>query len=321
VEKHDDLAKLAGMTKELSGLVRHSKHFPYPDAISDPRIRSAVLAFAKRHKPSRRFRFTSKDALEFVRRWDIFGIFARQLSGFSRKGKLCIIIEGADATGKTTLVKYLGRELGARCFENKSQYFFKRMFNMSKIYKTAAIDYNGNPLIGMIFYFVSNLLVLRRASASHDRITIIDSSMIRTIASHVAQPDFSTGNKTGWDHDKSHYGLCLKLNSMAINALARAGSVLVVFLYADEAARSEQAGSRRYMDAYDTSPNYATAVSNFLKKSEVRLREKNVRTVSILTGGKSVHTSGWKPDYLIPKTNDRKKDISKKVGAITKLVG
>ncbi len=301
------------MLLELGRIIRHSSSLPRPNSISVSMIRRAAESFEGKAMPGRNLRFDSDDLLAFVRKNRLFERYYEALSAFGKQKRRCIIVEGADGTGKTSFSNALARRLHGKAYENKSYLLFKKMFGLPKMCKTAAVDYNPNALIAMAFYLVSNAMVIGVASKRHEKFTIIDSSVFRTIACHVVQPDLSIRNA---GPNKNHHALCKKLNSMAADAIMRAkSSCIVVFLYADEEVRQKQVRGRGYRDAYDTSSRYASVVSDFLHETEQELRKKNANVFSIDVLPKISGPNTTIHNIVIGRSASRAEDVKKKVDA------
>ncbi len=314
--------KIDLMLNELKDILVNSSTFPVAKDLSAKEMREALSDFESKFRPGRTVNVTPDFVYSFISRHGIFNMLTKEFHKLGKDARI-IIIEGADATGKTELAERLGGKLGGLALENQAVNVFKRMFGLPKIYKTTVVDYNANVLIGLLFYIVVNTFALEMVFdylGEGNKYAILDSSMIRTMASNITRP--AIGGAVGSEllvDENVHSLIQNRLNNHVVDMLSKAkANIRMVFLYVTEIARKEQAGGRDFVDAYDTNTKYAKSINDFLVQDQALLKRAGVDVLSIIMisgdeiGGKSRGEGGGLADVLMVRTPDEMLDIEKK---------
>ncbi len=301
---------------DLREIVLNNTDFPDGKSLGDKlKLREAITRFRLRNNPGRNRKITIRTAKDFIEKHRVFDIIMEDLHAIGGTGAKLIILEGPDATGKTALSKKIGEMTNGVGVEHHSAILFKMMFGLPKECKTAVVDYNKNPYVGFLFYMVDNLLGLRRA-VGHARAgvgtIVLDSSFFRTFASRLANPT----RKGRLKMDLSLLRLVRRdyIGRYADALEGAGGSVLIVFMYASEKARLEQAEGRGNPDDYDTNSAYSGMVARFMGEEERAVKKRNTSSISMMMLAEGERRSGasGKADFCMTRTGDYQADLRKK---------
>ena len=186
------------MLNELRAILLNNSSFPDESKVDNPEIKEALIKFGKEMKPNRSMKIDIKTVHGFLRRHKFFATYRWYLGAFQKMSARLIIIEGADAVGKTSLTVPLSEKLGAMPIDNQAVNMFYEMFELPRIYKMAVADYNDNIAIGLLFYMCVNIFALEKAYKAFEsgyKYAVIDSSLLRTLSARIAIPVAGTDNE------------------------------------------------------------------------------------------------------------------------------
>ena len=318
---------LAPMLKELRSILLNNDTFPEAEEFGDGKMRAALSRFEKKFRPSHRMKVDVRTVEHFIRKHRFFGLYRWYLNEFQRMGARVIFIEGADAVGKTSLIKPLSRRLGAVDIENQSNKLFYRLFKMPKIYRMVVADYNDNTAVGLLFYLCMNIMALEKVYELFKkgyRYAVIESSVLRTLSARMAIP--SPVNENELLIDRRIYRLVRgTLTGHYLNSVKDfRRSLFLVFLFASKGVRRDQAregGKREYLH-YESNRKYSSFVEQYLRENQIALRKLRVPLISMLlvTQGEKDRAYAIKSkigvDEVFVRTKDMKEDIRRKVALL-----
>ncbi len=267
---------------------------------------------------SRGGKITPAEAARFIERHDIFGGISRLLAAASRRGITIAAVEGADATGKTTIARAMGRGFGYAVVENQSSTVFRMVFGLPKSKRMRMVDYSGDSLSGLLFYLVVNCYALekgvRAAIAKKKKFIALDSFVLRTLASHSCSPK---GPGTVRADAKARRFIGVLLDEY-IPILERNRSMITVFMFASESIRKEQAVRSSAGNSLDRNELYARGVSNYLSLCRNALGAKGVRYITLFsTASEGVqHRRFGGDERVFVKPPSRRADILAKAAFI-----
>ncbi len=311
------------MLKELREILLNNSSFPDERKLDNDEIRENLLRFKKRFKPKYSIDVDIKTVHSFLRRNKFFETYRWYLGAFQKMGSRLILIEGADAVGKTSLTVPLSQKLGAMPIENQAANLFYEMFKLPRPYKVAVADYNDNIAIGLLFYMCMNLFALEKAYGAFKsgyKYAVIDSSLLRTMSSRIAIP--ATGKDSELQIDQGIYDLVKnKLNKYYFNAVkSHKKSLFFIFMYASDGVRRHQSeGEGREYLHYESNKKYAKFVEQYLRENQVALRRAGVPLVSMLLvtqkekDAANIIKSKISVDEVFVRTDSMDVDIEKKV--------
>ena len=314
------------MLKELREILLNNSSFPDENKFSNKEMKGALLKFKKKFKPDYSMDVDIKTVHGFLRRHKFFEKYRWYLGAFQKMGSRLILIEGADAVGKTSLTVPLSKKLNAMPIDNQAPNLFYRMFKLPRLYKVAVADYNDNIAIGLLFYMCMNLFALEKAYEAFKsgyKYAVIDSSLLRTMSSRIAIP--TAGRDSELQIDKGIYDLVKnKLNRYYLNAIrSNKQSLFFVFMYASDGVRRHQAeGDGREFLHYESNKKYAKFVEQYLRENQIALRRMGVPLVSMLLvtqkekDAANLIKSKISVDEVFIRTDNMGADIEKKVGMV-----
>jgi len=258
---------------ELKRLVLNRDSLPSASELSSASMRKELIAFRKRYSALDNKAATAESVFSFIEKYGLLKLMGRYLREFGERGKTLIIIEGGDATGKTTLAKRLTKDLDGVSIVNQSGFLFREIFGFPKKYKAVVIDYNRNQNVAFLYYFVQNIYVLERLlkMSKGKRFALLDSFVFRTLSSHRARPSFSAGSNRLISTGRLKRMIDGKLNSAALKIVGKnIGKALFIFLYSSEKSRGAQARERGWMDAFDSNKRYYSNITDYMKRMRGR---------------------------------------------------
>lgn len=314
------------MLNELRAILLNNSSFPDESKVDNPEIKEALIKFGKEMKPNRRMKIDIKTVHGFLRRHKFFATYRWYLGAFQKMSARLIIIEGADAVGKTSLTVPLSEKLGAMPIDNQAVNMFYEMFELPRIYKMAVADYNDNIAIGLLFYMCVNIFALEKAYKAFEsgyKYAVIDSSLLRTLSARIAIPVAGKDNELFID--QGIYDLVKnKLDKYYLNAVkSHKRSLFFVFMYASDGVRRYQAeGDGREFLHYETNKKYAKFVEQYLRENQIALRRLGVPLISMLLvtqkekEAANLIKSKISVDDVFVRTDSKSADVEKKVGMV-----
>lgn len=321
---------LEPMLKELRDMLLNNSSFPDEGKFDIAEMREALARFKKRFKPDYSMDVDIKTVQAFLKRHRFFEMYRWYLGAFQRMGARLILIEGADAVGKTSLTAPLSKKLNAMPIDNQSANLFHKLFGLPRLYKVVVADYNDNIAMGLLFYMCMNIFALEKALGAFKkgyRYAVIDSSLLRTLSSRIAIP--TAGKDSKLLIDKRIYGLVKnKFNRYYLNAVkSHKRSLFFVFMYASDGVRREQAkGDGREYLHYESNKKYAKFVEQYLRENQIVLRKLGVQLISMLlvTQGEKERAEAIKSkigvDDVFVRTDSINADVKKKVDMVMRAM-
>ncbi|MCW6160223.1 MAG: hypothetical protein LVQ95_04010 [Candidatus Micrarchaeales archaeon] len=312
---------------ELKEMLLSRSSLPKAAHLPSTKMRRELFLFLKKYRSSLNWSAapTASDIASFIKRHRLFEAMGSYLHKFGKRGTTLVVVEGGDATGKTSLTRHLGKDMDSAYIVNQSGFLFHGIFGLPKEYKAAIVDYSRNPNVAFLYYFVQNIYVLEKLlhlSAGGD-FALLDSFVLRTLSSHRARPSFSRGGaakiiSTG----KLKHLIDWQLNGEALSTIGKnRRSLFFVFLYNSESARAAQAMERSGIDAFDANRKYYSYITAYLKRDQLELRRRGVRAFSMLTvDAGSASTSAKWFDSVFIRSNSRSADLREKSAAIEKAI-
>ena len=312
---------------ELKGMLLSRSSLPNASKLPSAQMRKELSLFLKRYGSSSNDSAapSAGDIASFIKRHSLLESMDSCLRKFGERGKTLVIVEGGDATGKSSLTKRLGKDLNGAYIVNQSGFLFHDMFGLPKEYKAAIVDYSRNPNVAFLYYFVQNIYALEILLhlSKNKKFALLDSFVLRTLSSHRAHPSFSgsgAGRIVGTGGLKSL--IDGQLNKGALATIRKnAKSMFFVFLYSSESTRSAQAAGRARANAFDVNRKYYSYITAYLKRDQLALRKKGMRMLSMLTvEEKSASVAAQWADSIFIRSNNRAADLQEKSAAIEKAI-
>jgi hypothetical protein len=313
------------MLKELREILLNNDTFPEAGKFPDKKMRAALSRFERRFRPTRKMRVDVGTVRSFIRRHGFFELYRWYLDAFQRMGARVIFIEGADAVGKTSLIKPLSERLGAVDIENQSNSLFYELFKMPKMYRIVVADYNDNTAVGLLFYMCMNIMALEMAYKMFKkgyRYAVIESSVLRTLSARMAIPAPEDENKLLIDKRIYHLVKDRLSRDYISSVKGFRNSLFLVFLYASDGVRREQSRTdgREYLH-YESNRKYTKFVEQYLRENQIVLRRLGVSLLSVLLvtqKEKEFHKirSKMGVDEVFVRTESKSRDVRKKVRMI-----
>ncbi len=312
---------------ELKGMLLSRSSLPDAGKLPSAQMRKELSLFLKRYGSSSNDSAATSagDIASFIKGHRLLESMDSYLREFGERGITLVIVEGGDATGKTSLTKRLGKDLKGAYIVNQSGFLFHDLFGLPKEYKAAIVDYSRNPNVAFLYYFVQNIYALETLLrlSKNKKFALLDSCVLRTLSSHRAHPSFSRGGGekiVGTGRLKSL--IDRQLNKGALATIRKnAKSIFFVFLYSSERARAAQARERTGINAFDVNRKYYSYMTAYLKKEQLALRKSGVRMLSMLTvEEKSASVVAQWADSIFIRSNSRGADLREKSAVIEKTI-
>jgi hypothetical protein len=315
------------MLKELRELLLNNSSFPDEGKFENPEMKAQLIEFKGKFKPNRSINVDISTVKSFLAKHRFFEIYREYLKDVRDLGARIILVEGADAVGKTSLTVPLSKKLNAAPIDNQSANMFYEMFGMPRPYKVVVADYNDNISLGLLFYMCMNLYALRKVVEAFEKgykYAIIDSSLLRTLSARIAIP--VVGNDNELLIDKEIYALVKnELNTYYLDAVSgNRDSLFFVFMYASDGVRREQSKAdegREYI-LYESNKKYSKFVEQYLRENQIVLRRLGVPLISMLlvTPRENERATAMKSkfsvDEVFVRTDDINADVEKKVSMV-----
>ncbi len=271
----------------------------------------AKRRFMKEFPKSKSTNLTQKDVIRFIEKHRLLERMKASLDTFNRHKILPVVLEGGDVTGKTTLCFALGRMLKCTFLENQSTNHFDQVFgDYGRHARVAVIDHNKSALVGLLFYFTTNVLAIELASKMRNTgpVVLLDSFMLRSMSSRIGHPKIGKGVKIDKDAKALVRGW-VERKLMPIFCSA-SGAPLIVFMYGSEASRMRMLKMRKEVTVNDVRMDYTNFVEANLRRYQKMLEECKAPEYSVLMVTENeIRSSRGMADALAVKTGNIRRDL------------